>query len=174
MTQRVLVVDLELLGRFGVLIDLAYRRFIFSVMFIVAVIVVIYGAARRVLGEKPSQGCRRGCEDCVCMGHARVLMKIKATRLARVPLPGSERKLRSAASDWAQRESGAKDVLHRRSDLPQLGEESKLCNLGEVGDTGAATRAALKADNAFHCRHMMITPQLKFMVQVHEAFGELV
>src|SRR5450759_4287056 len=101
-------------------------------------------------------------------------MKANGSRRARVPLRGPLRKPRTAASSSAQRESGAKDVLHRRSDLPQLGEESKLCNLGEVGDTGAATRAALKADNAFHCRHVMITPQLKFMVQVHEAFGELV
>jgi hypothetical protein len=54
MPQPVLIVDLELLGGFGVLVNLAHGRLILTGMFIVSVIVVILGACRRLLGENPS------------------------------------------------------------------------------------------------------------------------
>src|SRR5450755_1371579 len=49
MAQLVLIVDLELLGGFHVLVDLAHGCLIFTGMFIVSVIVVILRAGRRVL-----------------------------------------------------------------------------------------------------------------------------
>jgi hypothetical protein len=50
-TQLILIVDLELLRGFGALVHGADRRLILTRMFIGSVIVVIFGASRRVRGE---------------------------------------------------------------------------------------------------------------------------
>ena len=65
MTQAILIVALELLGDFGALVDRAHRCLILTRMFIVSVIVIIFGATRRrARGESiPETGAR-----CVVLG----------------------------------------------------------------------------------------------------------
>jgi len=75
-TQLILIVDLELLGGFGALVDGAHRRLILTRMFIVSVIVVIFGATRRVRGENQSLKLARGMDFWVYGGHARILINI--------------------------------------------------------------------------------------------------
>jgi hypothetical protein len=53
-TTIILIVDLELLGGFGTLVEGAHRRLTLTRMFIVSVIVVILGATLRVRGENQS------------------------------------------------------------------------------------------------------------------------
>jgi len=62
MTQLILIVivDFELLGGFGAFVDRAHRRLILTRMFIVSVIVVIFGATRRARGENQSLKLARG------------------------------------------------------------------------------------------------------------------
>jgi hypothetical protein len=60
MTQLIPIVDLELFGSFGALVDRAHRRFILARTFIVSVIVVIFGATRRVRAENQSMKLARG------------------------------------------------------------------------------------------------------------------
>jgi hypothetical protein len=60
MTYLNLIIDLELLGAFGALVDRADRCLILTRMFIVSVIVVIFGATRRVRGENQSLKLARG------------------------------------------------------------------------------------------------------------------
>jgi hypothetical protein len=51
MPQLILIVDLEFLGCFRVFIGLTLRCLILTRMFIVSIIVVIFSATQRVLGE---------------------------------------------------------------------------------------------------------------------------
>lgn len=51
MSQLILIVDLEFLRSFGVFVGLTLRCLIFTLMFIVSIIIVIFGATRRVLGK---------------------------------------------------------------------------------------------------------------------------
>jgi hypothetical protein len=60
MTQLILIVDLELLGSFGALVDRAHGCLILIRMFIVSVIVVIFGAACRVRAENQSLKLAQG------------------------------------------------------------------------------------------------------------------
>jgi hypothetical protein len=60
MTHLILIVDLELLGSFGALVDRAHVCLILIRMFIVSVIVVIFGAARRVRAENQSLKLAQG------------------------------------------------------------------------------------------------------------------
>jgi len=60
MTQLILIVAVELLAGFGALVDRAHRCLILTRMFIVSVIVVIFGATRRVRGENQSRKLARG------------------------------------------------------------------------------------------------------------------
>jgi hypothetical protein len=60
MPQLILIVDLELLGGFGALVDRAHRCLILTRMFIVSVIIVIFGATRRVCGENQPLKLARG------------------------------------------------------------------------------------------------------------------
>jgi hypothetical protein len=60
MTQLILIVDLELLGGFGSLVDGAHCCLVLTRMFIVPVIVVIFGATRRVRGENQALKLTRG------------------------------------------------------------------------------------------------------------------
>jgi hypothetical protein len=57
-TRSTLIVDVKLLGSFGVLVDRAHRCLILTRMFIVSVIV--FGATRRVRGENQSLKLARG------------------------------------------------------------------------------------------------------------------
>jgi hypothetical protein len=52
--------SVELLRGFGALVDRAHRYLILTRMFIVSVIVVIFGATRRVRGENQSLKLARG------------------------------------------------------------------------------------------------------------------
>jgi hypothetical protein len=79
MTQLILIVDLELLGRFGALVDRAHRRLILTRVFIVSVIVVIVSTTRRVRGENQSLKLAQGVEFWVYGGHARILINIKGS-----------------------------------------------------------------------------------------------
>jgi len=81
MTQLILIVDFELLGGFGAFVDRAHRCLILTRMFIVSVIVVIFGATRRVRGENQSLKLARGVEFWVCGGHTKILINIKAAKL---------------------------------------------------------------------------------------------
>jgi hypothetical protein len=54
MPQLILIIGLEFLRSFGVLVGLTLRCLILTRMFIVSIIVVIFGASRRVLGEDQS------------------------------------------------------------------------------------------------------------------------
>lgn len=76
MAQLVLIVDLELLGGFRVLVDLAHGCLILTWMFIVSVIVVIFRAGRWVLGDNQSLKVARG-GFCVFSGHSGILLEIK-------------------------------------------------------------------------------------------------
>jgi hypothetical protein len=60
MIQLFLVVDLELFRRFGTLIDRAHRCLILIRMFIVPVIVIIFGATRSVCRENHALKLARG------------------------------------------------------------------------------------------------------------------
>lgn len=60
MTRLILIVDLELLGGFHSLVDGAHRCLILTRMFIVPVIVVIFGATRRMRGENQALKLARG------------------------------------------------------------------------------------------------------------------
>jgi uncharacterized PurR-regulated membrane protein YhhQ (DUF165 family) len=73
MAQLVLIVDLELLGGFCVLIDLAHGCLILTGVFIVSVIVVILGTAPRVLGENQTLKVVHCGRFCMCVGHGRSL-----------------------------------------------------------------------------------------------------
>ena len=81
-TQLILIVDLELLGGFGALVDGAHRRLILTRMFIVSVIVVIFGASRRVRGENQSLKLAQGVEFWVYGVHARILINTKGAKLS--------------------------------------------------------------------------------------------
>ena len=66
MTTRILIVDLELLGSFSALVDRAHRCLILTRMFIVSVIIVIFGATRSGARAEaiPETGTRwRSCKD---------------------------------------------------------------------------------------------------------------
>jgi hypothetical protein len=86
MTQLILIVDLELLGGFGALVDRAHRRLILTRMFIVSVIVVIVSTTRRVRGENQSLKLAQGVEFWVYGGHARILINIKGSQAHSGPL----------------------------------------------------------------------------------------
>jgi hypothetical protein len=79
MPQLILIVDLELLGRFGAFVDRAHRRLILTRVFIVSVIVVIVSTTRRVRGENQSLKLAQGVEFWVYGGHARILINIKGS-----------------------------------------------------------------------------------------------
>jgi hypothetical protein len=83
MTQLIVIVDLELLGGFGALVDRAHRCLILTRMFIVSVIVIIFGATRRVRGENQSLKMARGEYFWVCGDHARILVNIKGSHATR-------------------------------------------------------------------------------------------
>jgi len=86
MPQLILIVDLELLGSFGALVDGTHRRLILTRMFIVSVIVVIFGATRRVRGENQSLKLAQGVEFWVYGGHARILINTKGNHAQSGPL----------------------------------------------------------------------------------------
>jgi hypothetical protein len=50
-TSRFLIIEFELLGGFGALVDRAPRCLILTRMFIVSIIVIIFGAAHRMRRE---------------------------------------------------------------------------------------------------------------------------
>jgi hypothetical protein len=72
-------VDLELLRGFGALVDRAHWCLILTRMFIVSVIVIIFGATRRVRGENQSLKMARGEYFRVCGDHATILVNIKGS-----------------------------------------------------------------------------------------------
>ena len=59
-TSRFLIIEFELLGGFGALVDRAPRYLILTGMFIVSIIVIIFGAARRVSRENQPLKLARG------------------------------------------------------------------------------------------------------------------
>jgi hypothetical protein len=65
------VFDIELLGGFGGFVVRAHRYLILTRMFIVSIIVVIFGAARWVRGENQSLKVARGVWILVSGGHAK-------------------------------------------------------------------------------------------------------
>src|ERR1700730_18343533 len=84
--QLILIVDLELLGGFGALVDRAHRRLILTRMFIVSVIVVIVSTTRRVRGENQYLNLAQGVEFWVYGGHARILINNKGSQAHSGPL----------------------------------------------------------------------------------------
>src|SRR5207302_8398205 len=78
-TQLILIVDLELLGGFGALVDGAHRRLILTRMLVVSVIVVIFGATRRVRGENQSLKLAQGVEFGVYGDRSRILIITKGS-----------------------------------------------------------------------------------------------
>jgi hypothetical protein len=80
MTQVALIIDLELLGGFGTLVDRAPHCLILTRMFIVPVIVVIFGSARRVRGENQSLKLARVEYFRVCDGHTSILRNMKGSQ----------------------------------------------------------------------------------------------
>jgi hypothetical protein len=63
------------------IVDRAYRCLILTRMFIVSVIVIIFGATRRVRGENQSLKMARGEYFWVCSDHARILVKIRESQV---------------------------------------------------------------------------------------------
>src|ERR1700730_10076678 len=74
MAQLILIVDLEFLGCFGVLVDLANRCFILTLVFVLGIVVVIVGPGAWMLGEDHSlKSAGRGCLR-VCSRHVSSLV----------------------------------------------------------------------------------------------------
>jgi hypothetical protein len=86
MTQLILIVDLELLGGLGALVDRAHRRLILTRMFIVSVIVVIVSTTRRVRGENQSLKLAQSVEFWIYGGHARILKNMEGNHAHSGPL----------------------------------------------------------------------------------------
>jgi hypothetical protein len=74
--QPILVFDIEFFGDFGAFVVRANRCLILTHMFIVSVIEVIFGAARRIRGKSQSLKVGRGVWCFVSGGHARILLNI--------------------------------------------------------------------------------------------------
>src|SRR5438876_11634216 len=66
---------------FGALVDRAHRCLILTRTFIVSVIVVIFGATRRVRGENQSLKLARGVWCWVCGGHAKIFINIRGSQV---------------------------------------------------------------------------------------------
>jgi hypothetical protein len=80
MTQVALIIDFELLGGLDTLVDRAPRCLILTRVFIVPVIIVIFGAARRVRGENQSLKLARVEYFRVCDGHTSILRNVKGSQ----------------------------------------------------------------------------------------------
>jgi hypothetical protein len=74
--QPILIFDIELVGDFGAFVVRANRCLILTHMFIVSVIVVIFGAARRIRGKSQPLKVGRRVWCFVSGGHARILLNI--------------------------------------------------------------------------------------------------
>src|SRR6188768_1318401 len=63
---------------------------------------------------------------------------------------------------------------HRRSHLPEFGEELEFERFREIGNAAGSAGAGLVADDSLDSLQMMEPPELELLVEIRESFGHFV